>query len=80
MINSRKLRWSGYVASIIYKLTGKRPLGRPRHRLEDKIRIVFNVPVRGVGLILFTIGIIGELESHSLSSLQEGFVLMTFTF
>ena len=49
MIKSRRLRWAGHVArmeegrSAFKILTGKpiakRPLGRPRHRWEDNIRI-----------------------------------------
>ena len=40
MIKSRRLRWSGHVARILTgKPTGKRPLGRPRHRWEDNIRM-----------------------------------------
>ena len=36
------------------KPTGKRPLGRPRHRWEDNIRMDLD------GLIQLRIGIIGE--------------------
>ena len=40
MIKSRRLRWAGHVARIEEgKPTGKRPLGRPRRRWEDNIRI-----------------------------------------
>ena len=48
MIKSRTLRWAGHVARmesrIAFKMltgtpTGKRPLGRPRRRWEDKIRM-----------------------------------------
>ena len=45
MIKSRRLRWAGHVArmeegrSVFKILTGKRPLGRPRRRWEDNIRI-----------------------------------------
>ena len=49
MINSRRLRWAGHVARmeegrsaskiLTGKSTGKRPLGRPRRRWEDNIRI-----------------------------------------
>ena len=49
MIKSRRLRWAGHVArmeesrSAFNILTGKptrkRPLGRPRRRWEDNIRI-----------------------------------------
>jgi hypothetical protein len=48
-IKSRGMRWMGHVAHMgeerkLYKVLvgkpeGKRPLGRPRHRWEDKIRI-----------------------------------------
>ena len=43
---------------------GKRPLGRPRRRWEENIRLdlkeIGTVYVRGIGLIRFRIGIIGE--------------------
>jgi hypothetical protein len=49
VIKSRKLRWAGHVVRIqkdrsAFKIltgkpTEKRPLGRPRHRLEDNIRM-----------------------------------------
>ena len=49
MIKSRGLRWAGHVARMeegrrAFKiltgtLAGKRPLGRPRRRWEDNIRI-----------------------------------------
>ena len=49
MIKSRRLRWAGHVARIeesrsafqilIGKPTEKRPLGRPRRRWEDNIRM-----------------------------------------
>ena len=44
------------------KPTGKRPLGRSRRRWEDKIRIHLKEigSIRGIGLILTRIGIIGE--------------------
>jgi hypothetical protein len=48
-IKSRSMRWAGHVAHMgeernLYKVLmgkpeGKRPLGRPRHRQEDGIRI-----------------------------------------
>ena len=51
VINSRRLRWAGYVARmeegrsalkiLTSKPTGKRPLGRPERRWEDNIRIGF---------------------------------------
>ena len=52
MIKSRRLRWTGHVArmeegrSAFKMLTGKpnrkRPLGRPRCRWEDNIRVDLN--------------------------------------
>jgi hypothetical protein len=49
VIKSRRLRWAGHVAGMeegksafkIFtgKSTGKRPLGRPRRRWEDNIRM-----------------------------------------
>ena len=49
MIKSRRLRWAGYVARMekgwtAFKIlagpsAGKRPLGRPRRRQEDTIRM-----------------------------------------
>jgi hypothetical protein len=49
VIKSRRLRWAGHVARmdetrsafkiLAGKPTGKRPLGRPRHRWEDNIRM-----------------------------------------
>ena len=44
MIKSRRLRWAGHVARMegrsVFKIfTGKRPLGSPRCRWEDNIRM-----------------------------------------
>ena len=49
IIKSRRLRWAGHVARmeegssalkiLTGKPTGKRPLGRPRRRWEDNIRM-----------------------------------------
>ena len=49
VIKSRRLRWAGHVARmeegrsafkvLAGKPTGKRPLGRPRRRWEDNIRM-----------------------------------------
>ena len=49
MIKSRRLRWAGHVARmeegrsslkiLTGTLAGKRPLGRPRHRWVDNIRM-----------------------------------------
>ena len=43
------------------KPTGKRPLGRPRHRWENNIRMdLKKISIREVGLIWLRIEIIGE--------------------
>jgi hypothetical protein len=49
VIKSRSMRWAGHVApmgemrnayiSLVRKPEGQRPLGRPRHRWEDIIRM-----------------------------------------
>jgi hypothetical protein len=49
VIKSRKMRWAGHVACMgegrgVYRVLvgrpeGKRPLGRPRHRWEDNIKM-----------------------------------------
>jgi hypothetical protein len=49
MIKSRRMRWAGHVARmrekrnaywiLVGKLKGKRPLGRPRRRWEDNIKM-----------------------------------------
>jgi hypothetical protein len=49
IIKSRRMRWAGHVArmgekrnayrSLVGKPEGKRPLGRPRHRWMDNIRM-----------------------------------------
>jgi hypothetical protein len=49
VINSRRMRWTGHKASmrersgvyrvLVGKPEGNRPLGRPRHRWEDNIRM-----------------------------------------
>ena len=50
VIKSRRLRWAGHVVRLeegsTFKIltgtpAGKRPLGSPRHRLEDDIRMDF---------------------------------------
>ena len=72
IIKSRRLRWVGHVARmeegrsafkiLTGKPIGKRPLGRPRRRWEDNIRMNLEerVSMRGFGLIQLRIGIIGE--------------------
>jgi hypothetical protein len=56
MIKSRRMRWTGYVACmggkgnayriLVGKAEGKRPLGRPRHRWVDSIKM----DLRAIGL------------------------------
>jgi hypothetical protein len=51
VIKSRRMRWVGHVARIgqrrglywvlVGKIEGKRPLGIPRHRWEDNIKMDF---------------------------------------
>ena len=72
VIKSRRLRWAGHVGRIeegrtAFKIlagkpTGKKPLGRPRCRWEDNIRMVskeIGINTR-IGLIRLRIGIIGK--------------------
>ena len=56
MIKSRRMRWAGHIARmeegrsafkiLTGKPTGKRPLGRPRRRWEDNIRM----DLEGIGI------------------------------
>jgi hypothetical protein len=44
VIKSSRMRWAGHVGRNAYrifvgKLEGKRPLGRPRHRWVDNIKL-----------------------------------------
>jgi hypothetical protein len=59
VIKSRRMRWAGHVARMgegrgVYRVLvgrpkGKRPLGRPRHRWEDNIKMEFReIVVNGV--------------------------------
>jgi len=59
---SRRMRWAGYVAGmgerrvvyriLVWKPDGKRPLGRPRRRWEDNIKMdIQEVGCRGVDWI-----------------------------
>jgi hypothetical protein len=51
VIKSRRMRWMGHVAfmgegrgvyrALVRRPKGKRPLGRPRHRWEDNIKMDF---------------------------------------
>ena len=71
LYKTRKLRWAGHVARmeesmsafkiLTSKSTQNRPLGRPRRRWEDNIRL--NLEDRyhwGIGLFRLRIWIIGE--------------------
>jgi len=61
VIKSRRMKWAGHVARmgerrvayrvLVRKSEGKRPLGRPRHRWEDNIKMDFQeVRCGGYGL------------------------------
>jgi hypothetical protein len=72
-IKSRRMRWAGHVARMgegrnVYRVLvgqpeGKRPLGRPRHRWEDGIRMDVREIVWGVwsGFTWLRIGTVGGL-------------------
>ena len=72
MLTYATLRWAGHVARmeegrsafiiLTGKPTGKRPLGRPRRRWEDNIRMdLEEIGINAViGLIRLRIGINGE--------------------
>jgi len=57
VVKSRRMRWAGHVARmeegrgvprvLVWKPEGKRPLGRPRRRLEDNIKIDLREVGRG---------------------------------
>ena len=59
VIKSRRLRWAGHVARmeegrdvykvLVWKPEGKRPLGRPRRRWEDNIKMYLEEVGRGCG-------------------------------
>ena len=59
VIKSRRMRWVGHVAHMeegrgVYKVLvgrpeGKRPLGRPRRRWEDNIKMALEEVGRGCG-------------------------------
>ena len=59
VIKSRRMRWAGYVAGMgerrgVYRVLmgkpeGKRPLGRPRRRWEDNIKMDLQEVRKGYG-------------------------------
>ena len=59
VIKSRRLRWAGHVVRmeegrgahkvLVGRLEGKRPLGRPRRRWEDNIKMDLEEVGRGCG-------------------------------
>jgi hypothetical protein len=64
VIKSRRMRWVGHVAHLgegtgVYRVLvgrpdGKRPLGTPRHRLEDNIKLnLVEIGIDGVNWIRF---------------------------
>ena len=65
-----RLRWADQIVRVeegksafnilTSKTTGKRSLGRPRHRWEDDIKMDLKVWIRGILLIRLRIEIIGE--------------------
>jgi hypothetical protein len=75
MIKSKRMRWAGHVArmgerrntyrTLVGKPEVKRPLGRPRRRWVDNIKMdLREIGWYGVvwtGLVCFRIGTIGEL-------------------
>ena len=84
MIKFRRLRWAGHVARMekgrsAFKIlrskpAGKRPLGRPRDRWEDNIRMDLE-EIRGVGMIRLRLRLIKnpcECSIEPLSSISHG--------
>jgi hypothetical protein len=69
-VKSRPVRWAGHVVSMgeerkVYKVllekpVGKRPLGIPRHRCEDGIKM----DLREIGLGGVDLGSIGKHANH----------------
>ena len=59
VVKSRRMRWAGHVARmgvgrgvhrvLVGKPEGKRPLGRPRHRWEDNIKMDLQEVGEGLG-------------------------------
>jgi hypothetical protein len=72
MIESRRIKWAGNVARmgekrnscriLVGKAEGERPLGRPRRRCVDNIKIDLRQDwMAWIGLIWLRIGTSGEL-------------------
>jgi hypothetical protein len=73
VIKSRRMRWVGHVAcmgdrrgaymGLVWRLQGKRPLEKPRHRWEDNIKMDIQEVGWGVwtGVIWLRIGTVGVL-------------------
>jgi hypothetical protein len=69
VIKSRRMRWARHVARkekgrgvyrfLVGKPEGKRPLGRPRRRWEDHVRMNLQEVGSGIGLGWLRIGIRG---------------------
>ena len=59
VITSRRMGWAGHVVRVeegrgvhkvlLGKIEGKRPLGKPRHRWEDNIKMYLQEVGRGCG-------------------------------
>ena len=59
VVKSRRMRWAGHVARmgedrgvqrvLVWKPEGKRPLGKPRRRWEDNIKVDLQEVGRGRG-------------------------------
>ena len=76
VIKYRRLRWAVHLArmeegksafkTLSGKPTGRRPLGRPRRRWEDSIKMDLKeiVLIRGIGLIRLRVGIIEGPMRH----------------
>jgi hypothetical protein len=70
MIKSKRMRWQGNATHmggitahkiIVAKLEGKRPLGRPRHRWQDNIKVVLGKRCDDVNFMWLRIGTGGRL-------------------
>jgi hypothetical protein len=63
VIKARRIRWAGHLARmgkvrgayniLVWRLEGRRPLGRPRRRWEDNIKMDLGNRFWGCGLDLF---------------------------